>query len=55
MRIDETRRKAYGVPDLLLYASLIDDGIMLLQNGALMAAWSFRGPDLSSSTFEEME
>ena len=55
MRIDETRRKAYGVPDLLLYASLIDDGVMLLQNGALMAAWSFRGPDLSSSTFEEME
>lgn len=55
MRIDETRWKAFGVPDLLLYASLVDDGVMLLQNGALMAAWSFRGPDLSSSTHEEMD
>jgi len=55
MRIDEARRKAYGVPDLLLYASLVDDGVMLLQNGALQAAWSFRGPDLSSSTFEGMD
>lgn len=55
MIIDEARRKAVGVPDLLMYASLIDDGVMLLQNGALMACWSYRGPDLSSSTYEEMD
>jgi type IV secretion system protein VirB4 len=28
---------------------------MLLQDGALMAAWKFSGPDLASATFEEMD
>jgi type IV secretion system protein VirB4 len=48
------QRKAHGLPDLLLYASLVDDGVLLLQNGALMAVWSYRGPDLASATHEEM-
>jgi type IV secretory pathway VirB4 component len=55
MFLDEAKRVAYGVPDLLLYASLVEDGVMLLQNGAMMATWSFRGPDLASSTHEEMD
>jgi type IV secretion/conjugal transfer VirB4 family ATPase len=55
MQLTEHRRKAFGVPDLLLYASLIDDGVMLLNNGALMATWSYRGPDLASATYEEMD
>jgi len=40
--------------DLLLYASMIDDGILLLQDGALMATWRYAGPDLGSATHEEM-
>jgi len=55
MRIDEHRRVAYGLPDLLLYASLVDDGILLNQNGSLLSGWSFRGPDLGSATHEEMD
>jgi type IV secretion system protein VirB4 len=55
MQISEHRRKAFGVPDLLLYASLIDDGVLLLNNGSLMATWSFRGPDMASATHEEMD
>ena len=43
-----------GLPDLLMYASVIDEGVMLLQDGALMATWKYRGPDLASATFEEM-
>ena len=38
----EHRRKATGLADLLLYDALIDDGVLLLQDGALLAAWSFR-------------
>ena len=37
-----------------MYDSLIDDGVMLLQDGALSAAWSFRGPDMASATNSEM-
>ena len=50
----EHRRKATGLADLLLYDALIDDGVLLLQDGALLAAWSFRGPDMASATYAEM-
>jgi type IV secretion system protein VirB4 len=54
VRLAEHRSRAQGLADLLLYDSLIDDGVMLLQDGALMAAWSFRGPDMASATNAEM-
>ena len=54
MRITENRLKAKGLPDLLLYASMIDDGVLLLQDGALLSGWSYRGPDLAAATHEEM-
>ena len=47
-------RHAIGLADLLLYDSLIDDGILLLQDGGLLAAWKFQGPDLGSATNGEM-
>jgi len=54
MQITEHRRQALGLADLLLYDSLIDDGVLLLQDGALLAGWSFRGPDMASATHDEM-
>jgi type IV secretion system protein VirB4 len=36
--------------DLLPYAGLVDDGILLLKDGSLMAGWYFAGPDCESST-----
>ncbi len=36
--------------DLLPYAGLVDDGIILLKDGSLMAGWYFAGPDSESST-----
>ncbi len=54
MKLTEHRRIAQGLADLLLYAAVIDDGVLLLQDGALMAAWSFRGPDMASATHQEM-
>ena len=54
MRIAETRQYVKGLPDLFLYDSLIDDGILLLQDGALLAAWKFNGPDMASATHGEM-
>ena len=54
MKIAENRQHTKGLPDLLLYDSLVDDGILLLQDGALQAAWKFSGPDMASATHEEM-
>ncbi len=54
MRLTENRSTARGLADLLLYAALIEDGVLLLQDGALLSAWSFRGPDMASATPEEM-
>jgi len=50
----EHRRHAVGLADLLLYDSLIEDGILLLHDGGLLAGWKFRGPDLGSATHAEM-
>jgi type IV secretion/conjugal transfer VirB4 family ATPase len=36
--------------DLLPYAGLVADGIILLKDGSLMAGWYFAGPDSESST-----
>src|SRR5882672_10409916 len=38
MPLIEQRRHAIGLADLLLYDSLIEDGILLLQDGGLLAA-----------------
>jgi type IV secretion system protein TrbE len=51
----EHKQNAEGLADLLMYASVIDDGVLLLQDGALMATWRYRGPDLASATHEEMK
>src|ERR1700751_3347593 len=54
MQLREHRRGAVGLADLLLYDALIDDGVLLLQDGALLAGWTFRGPDMASATHNEM-
>ncbi|MGI2033828.1 conjugal transfer protein TrbE [Rhizobium panacihumi] len=42
--------------DLVPYAGLVDNGIMLLKDGSLMAGWYFAGPDTESATdFERNE
>lgn len=47
------RDKARGVPDLLDWAALVDDGIVLGKSGALLAGFYYRGPDTASSTADE--
>jgi type IV secretion system protein TrbE len=39
--------------DLVPYAALVDDGILLLKDGSLMAGWYFAGPDCESTTDTE--
>ena len=50
----EARKQPVGLGDLLLWYGLVDDGVLLQHDGSLLAAWSFRGPDLQSATHSEM-
>ncbi len=39
--------------DLVPYAGLVDNGVLLLKDGSLMAGWYFAGPDSESATDHE--
>jgi type IV secretion/conjugal transfer VirB4 family ATPase len=54
LRLREFRSNLKGLPDLLNYAVLVDDGVILNKDGSLMSGFYFRGPDLESSTEEEL-
>lgn len=49
------RDKARGFPDLLNWAALVDDGIVLGKDGSLMAGFFYRGHDVASSTDAERD
>src|ERR1700684_1359940 len=51
----ESRKLPHGLADLLLPFALIDDGILLQQDGSLLTGWSYRGPDMLSASTAEME
>jgi len=54
MKFTEFRSTAKALPDFLPWAALIDNGIILTKSGAFLAGFAFRGPDLDSSTREEL-
>jgi type IV secretion/conjugal transfer VirB4 family ATPase len=55
MQLTEHRMRARGLADLLLPFAMIEDGILLQQDGSLVAGWSYRGPDMHSATHAEMD
>lgn len=52
--LKEFRTRAYGLPDLLPWAALVDDGIVLTKSGGYLAGWEYTGPDLDSATGAEL-
>lgn len=55
MQANEHRRKPRGLADLLLPFALIEDGILLQQDGSLLTGWTYRGPDMMSAAAAEMD
>jgi len=55
MQRSEHRTRARGLADLLLPFALIDDSILLQQDGSLLAGWSYRGPDMMSAAASQMD
>lgn len=53
-RLREHRTTPAGVADLLQWAFMVDDGVILGKDGALLAAWAYQGPDLGAATPQEL-
>lgn len=53
LALQEFRSKAAGLPDLLNYSHLADEGIVQGKDGSLMAGFFFRGEDASVATNSE--
>lgn len=54
-RLSTHRSTSKGFADLLDYASLIEDGLMLCKSGALAVSWKYTCPDADSSTADEKD
>jgi len=54
-KLTKHRSKEAGLADLLNYAAVVDDGVIVGKNGSLMAAWLYQGDDNASSTDEQRE
>lgn len=50
LKLKKHRSKDAGLADLLNYAAVVDDGVIVGKNGAFMASWMYRGDDNASST-----
>jgi len=49
------RAQDAGLSDLLIYAAMVEDGVIVGKNGSLMAAWIYSGDDQASSTEPQRE
>lgn len=50
----EHRSEPRGLADLLNWAFMVDDGVILQKDGSLLAGWKYRGPDVSAATPHEL-
>lgn len=50
----EHRSRPSALSDLLGWAWLVDDGVVLMKDGALLAGFGVRGPDVASATESEL-
>lgn len=55
LRLKKHRSKDAGLADLLNYAAVVDDGVIVGKNGSFMASWFYRGADNASATEAERE
>ncbi len=53
-KVKFSRRVKEGVSDLLQYASIIEDSIILLKNGSLLTSFMYKGEDLSLLSDDEL-
>lgn len=54
-KLSKHRSKDASVADLLNYAAVVDDGVIVGKNGSFMAGWLYKGDDNASSTDQQRE
>jgi type IV secretion/conjugal transfer VirB4 family ATPase len=54
-RLREHRTEPAGLCDWLLWGYLVAPGVVLGKDGSLVAGWSYRGPDTTSATSEDLD
>ncbi|MFC5460734.1 VirB4 family type IV secretion/conjugal transfer ATPase [Massilia niabensis] len=52
-RMKRHRATGAGFADLLNYAAMVDDGVVVCKNGAFLAAWLYQGDDNANSPDEQ--
>lgn len=55
LKLKKYHSKDAGMADLLNYAAMVDDGVIVGKNGSFMASWLYQGDDNASSTDEQRE
>lgn len=55
LKLKKHRSKDAGLADLLNYAAVVDEGVIVGKNGSFMAAWLYKGDDNASSTDAQRE
>lgn len=50
LRLKKHQSTEAGLADLLNYAAVVDDGVIVGKNGSFMAAWLYKGSDNASAT-----
>lgn len=55
LKLKRHRPRDAGLADLLNYAAVVDDGVIVGKNGAFTAAWLYQGEDHGSSTDAQRE
>ena len=55
LRLKKHQSTEAGLADLLNYAAVVDDGVIVGKNGSFMAAWLYKGSDNASATDVERE
>lgn len=54
LKLKHFRDRTQGLPDLLNFALLPEDGILQNKDGSLTVSWYFRGEDMDSATHAEL-
>ena len=55
LKLKKHRSKDAGLADLLNYAAMVSDGVIVGKNGSFMAAWLYQGDDNASSTDQQRD
>lgn len=54
LRLQQFRDRTQGLPDLLNFALMPEDGVLQNKDGSLTVSWYFRGEDMESATHAEL-